>query len=398
MIRRGLFGGTFDPIHSGHMALVEAVSRALDLKEVWLMPASVPPHKLKGHMACGEDRLAMCRLAAREVPGVQVSDMELKRGGASFTADTLDALTAAYPDTRWHLFVGADMFLTIDTWHRFADIAAMAVLCTVPRDGVTAEQLQRAAARLSEMGADCRVVDMPPVDISSTDVRRRAQEGEPLTGLVPPAVEEYIAAHGLYKETLPPLPADGQILEILRGRLKNKRFLHSLAVAEEAARLAAKYGADPAKAKTAGLLHDIMKNTDPAEQLQILEKYGILLTPVERSAEKLYHAMSGAVFIEKVLGIADRDILDAVRYHTTGRAGMSLFEKVLYLADFTSADRDYDDVAVMRRLVEKSMDEAMAYALAYTIRELTEKQAPVHPDTVAAYNEIMLQRAKGAGE
>ena len=396
MIRRGLFGGTFDPIHCGHLALIRALSAALDLREVWLMPASVPPHKLKGYMAAGEDRLAMCRLAAGECPGVQVSDLELKRGGASFTADTLDALTAAWPDTRWHLFVGADMFLSIDTWHRFSDIAAMAVLCTVPRDGVTAEQLRQTAARLEKLGAECRVVDMPPVDISSTEIRRLVEAGEPVTGLVPPSVEAYIRQRGLYKENRTPLPAESQILEILRGRLKPKRFAHSLAVAAEAVRLAEKYGADPAKAKTAGLLHDIMKNTDPAEQLQILEKYGILLTPVERSAEKLYHAMSGAIFIEQVLGVADREILDAVRYHTTARAGMGLLEKVLYLADFTSADRDYDDVQVMRRLVDESMDKAMAYALTYTIRELTEKQAPIHPDTVEAYNEIMLTAGKGA--
>lgn len=196
----------------------------------------------------------------------------------------------------------------------------------------------------------------------------------------------------LYSGEGSPLPPDEQIVEILRRRLKPKRFVHSLAVAEEAVRLARRYGADPVKAKTAGLLHDIMKNTDPDDQLQMLAEFGILMSDVERSAEKLYHAMSGAAFAEHILGVNDREILDAVRYHTTARGGMSLLEKVLYLADFTSADRRYDDVDVMRRLVDEDMDAAMAYALSYTIRELLEKESAVHPDTIAAYNECMLAR------
>jgi len=181
----------------------------------------------------------------------------------------------------------------------------------------------------------------------------------------------------------------------LRRRLKPKRFDHSLAVAEEAVRLATRYGADVQKARTAGLLHDVMKNTPPADQLQVLDNYGIAMSEVERGAEKLYHAMSGAAFAEHVLGITDRDILNAVRYHTTARAGMSLLEQVLYLADFTSADRDYDDVDVMRRLVDVSMEDAMAYALAYTIKDLVKKKKPIHPDTVAAFNEVTM---KGDGE
>lgn len=390
--RCGLFGGTFDPIHNGHLALVKTLSDELSLDSVVLMPTHVPPHKLKADLAAAQHRLAMCRLAAAECRGVEVSDWEIQQGGASFTADTLDALSAAHPDTEWFLFVGADMFMTLDTWWRFEDIAKMATLCTVPRDDVSREALLRRAEQLTEKGARCVVAGMPPYDVSSTEIRRRVKAGEGLDGLVPLCVEEYIMREHLYSGEGSALPPDEQIVEILRRRLKPKRFVHSLAVAEEAVRLARRYGADPVKAKTAGLLHDIMKNTDPADQLQILSEFGILMTDVERSAEKLYHAMSGAAFAEHILGVKDREILDAVRYHTTARGGMSLLEKVLYLADFTSADRRYDDVDVMRRLVDEDMGEAMAYALSYTIRELLEKESAVHPDTIAAYNECMLAR------
>ena len=188
---------------------------------------------------------------------------------------------------------------------------------------------------------------------------------------------------------------DEQFIEIIRGRLGEKRFRHSLAVADQAQRLAELYGADPKKARTAGILHDILKDAAPEEQLQILHDFGILLDNVEQGARKLWHARAGAVFIERVLGVDDRELLDAVRYHTTARAGMTPLDRVLYLADFTSADRDFPDVDVIRSLALKDEQEAMAYALGYTIRELLDKQEAVHPDTVAAYNETMIRRRKG---
>ena len=177
--------------------------------------------------------------------------------------------------------------------------------------------------------------------------------------------------------------------EILRGRLKEKRYIHSLAVADEAERLAIKYGCDPEKAYLAGLLHDITKNTNPEEQLKILDSFGIMLDGISKNSQKLWHAVSGAAYIKYVLGINDNDIINAVRYHTTAKRDMTKFEAVLYLADFTSRDRDYDDVDVMRELVNRSMEEAFEYALSYTVCELVEKKSQIHPDTMDAYNQIV---------
>ncbi len=179
--------------------------------------------------------------------------------------------------------------------------------------------------------------------------------------------------------------------QILEKRLKPKRYHHSLCVADEAMRLARKYGCDCEKAYLAGLLHDITKNATEDEHLQIFNQFGIMLNDVEKNAEKLMHAISGAAYIENILGIKDIDVITAVRYHTTARANMSLLEKVLYLADFTSADRDYDDVDVMRQKVEISIDAALDYALTYTINDLISRKKPLHLDTVMAYNEILLK-------
>ena len=127
--RVAVFGGTFDPIHEGHVQLALQFARRLKLDEVLLVPTFVPPHKLKADMAAAEDRLAMCRLVAAAHPKLKVSDMEITRGGASFTVDTLETLEGQYPGTEWYLITGADMFLTLGTWWRFEDIAELAVLC-----------------------------------------------------------------------------------------------------------------------------------------------------------------------------------------------------------------------------------------------------------------------------
>lgn len=182
--------------------------------------------------------------------------------------------------------------------------------------------------------------------------------------------------------------------KILQERLTPKRYHHSLCVADEAVRIAAKYGGDTEKAYLAGLLHDITKNASEEEHLHIFREFDIMLNDIEKNAEKLWHAISGAAYIEHMLGINDTEIITAVRYHTTARKNMTQLEKILYLADFTSADRDYDDVDIMRQKLEISMEDALQYALSYTINDLVSRDKPLHLDTVEAYNENALKGNK----
>ena len=178
---------------------------------------------------------------------------------------------------------------------------------------------------------------------------------------------------------------------LLKNRLNEKRYHHSLCVADEAKFLAVKYGADPEKAFTAGLLHDITKNAPTEEHLKLFKDYNIELSDIEKSSEKLWHAVSGAVYVKFVLGINDEEIISAIRYHTTAKQDMTLLEKVLYIADFTSLDRDYDDIDVIRALSRESLDKAMKYALSYTINELVDKGVAIHNDTFFAYNQSVIK-------
>lgn len=176
-------------------------------------------------------------------------------------------------------------------------------------------------------------------------------------------------------------------ITLLQSRLSEKRFRHSLAVADEALRLAKKYSCDPEKAFEAGLLHDICKDTDPNEQLKLMEQFGIMLDNVEKGEPKLWHAMAGAAYIQHVLKLEDPEIISAVRYHTTARAGMSLLEKIIFLADFTSSDRDYDGVAQLRQAVDCGLDTAMYEALCFSVEDLKQRGRQVHHDTLEAFLE-----------
>ncbi len=183
-----------------------------------------------------------------------------------------------------------------------------------------------------------------------------------------------------------------------KGRLTEKRFYHSQCVAECAAQLAARYGADVEKARLAGILHDIMKDTDVEEQLKIMEQFGIMLTEAQRHSTKLWHALSGAAYIEHVLGVGDREIVDAVACHTGGKSGMGLLDKVLFVADYISADRDYPGVERMRELAGSSLEEAIVEGVAFTVQEKTGERFTLDPQSICAYNEALWaleERRKG---
>lgn len=179
-------------------------------------------------------------------------------------------------------------------------------------------------------------------------------------------------------------------IDILKERLSPYRLHHSLEVAKSAKYLAEKYGYDAEKAYLAGLLHDITKEADAEETFAFAEKYALCMTQLEKDNKKLWHAITGAGYIKNELEIEDDEIITAVRYHTTGRAGMSLAEKILFTADFISSDRSYNGVESMRQKAEISLETAMLEGLEFTITELIEKHAPVHPDTLDAYNDIII--------
>lgn len=196
----GILGGTFDPIHLGHLHMAEAVYNSLKLEKIIFIPAFVPPHKIGWDYAPATDRYAMTKLAVKPYPHFTVSDIELRRNGVSYTVDTLRELRSLYPEQKLHFIVGADSVVQLHTWNSIYEMLDLATFVAAGRPGYAGVRAEVVRNLGVEAAAKIILLHTPEYDISSTDIRNRIRERASLDGLVPPAVEKYIYDHGLYRK------------------------------------------------------------------------------------------------------------------------------------------------------------------------------------------------------
>lgn len=384
MARVGIFGGTFNPIHKGHISLAKQLGSACQLDRIVLMPTNCPPHKRPPQLADNADRLAMCRLAARGETNIEVSSLEFELGGKSYTVRSLKEYKKRFPQDDLFLLIGSDMIFTFDLWKDYQEILRIATVAAGARREREYEAMREKA---NALGGNIRVEQVNVFPMSSTQIRLRIAQGLQYGTYLAPAVAQYIQQHHLY---LSPDSILAEIRPIAKELLSKKRLYHSECVAAQAKQLAHRFGGDVRRAELAGMLHDIMKNQSDKSLLQMLEDHGIILSKVEQSSPQIWHSIAGAAYCCRELGIADAEIVNAVRYHTTARAGMSLLEKIIYVADCISQDRKYDGVKQQRYLAKQSLDQAMLYSLKYNIARLSLMQKPLHPDTINAYHEMLF--------
>ena len=391
----GIFGGTFNPPHNGHVTLARAAAEQLALDRLLIMPACVPPHKPLPDRVTPQQRYAMAALMAAPVGRcAQASDIELHRTGKSYTSDTLQTLHEQYPDAELWLLMGSDMFLSLHTWHEPEVICALAHIAAFSRveEDIRAAMERQKQTLEQQYRAEVALLNNPQlIELSSTDVRAALAAGRG-SELVPEAVWGYIRREHLYgtQADLKHLTVE-ELRPIAMSYLKPKRMPHVLGTAEEAARLARRYGADETQARVAGLLHDCTKKLDMAEQLALCGQYGIVLDPLEQKALKLLHAKTGAAIARHVYGVDDA-VYQAILYHTTGRAGMSLLEKILYLADYIEPSREFandPDVVRLRETVYEDLDRGLLLGLTMTIDEMVGMGNPVHHDTLDARDDLI---------
>lgn len=394
-MRIGIFGGTFNPPHNGHVTLARAAAEQLALDRLLIMPACVPPHKPLPDRVTPQQRYAMAALMAAPVGRcAQASDIELHRTGKSYTSDTLQTLHEQYPDAELWLLMGSDMFLSLHTWHEPEVICALAHIAAFSRveEDIRAAMERQKQTLEQQYRAEVALLNNPQlIELSSTDVRAALAAGRG-SELVPEAVWGYIRREHLYgtQADLKHLTVE-ELRPIAMSYLKPKRMPHVLGTAEEAARLARRYGADETQARVAGLLHDCTKKLDMAEQLALCGQYGIVLDPLEQKALKLLHAKTGAAVARHVYGVDDA-VYQAILYHTTGRAGMSLLEKILYLADYIEPSREFandPDVVRLRETVYEDLDRGLLLGLTMTIDEMVGMGNPVHHDTLDARDDLI---------
>ncbi len=378
----GIYGGTFDPPHWGHITAARAAMEQLGLDKLVLIPDRVPPHKaLPEGSASPEQRLEMAALATAELGRrAEVSDRELRRSGPSYTSDTLAELRREHPeDTLW-LLMGSDMFLSLQTWHAPEEIMALARIAPFSREAE--DESAAFAAQQSRLerayGAQIRIVQNPEVrELSSTEVRAALAAGRG-SDLLPPAVYGYVLREHLYgtHKALTGLTPD-ELRPIALSYLKPKRMPHVLGTEQEAVRLVRRYGGDETQARIAALLHDCTKKLDMAQQLALCEKYGIMLDELEQKALKLLHSKTGAAIARDVFGVEDA-VYDAILYHTTGKPDMTRLEKIIYLADYIEPTRDFPGVDELRKTVYEDLDKGLLMGLTMTIQEMEEMGNPVH--------------------
>ncbi len=194
----GVLGGTFNPPHNGHINLAQQWRRRLELDKFLIIPTGTPPHKEPSEVSA-QMRLEMCKLAAEDSQGLlEASDFEVRRKGKSYSVITLSALKSAFPDSEIYMVMGADMFVTLESWHDFDTLRKLAVFCTMPRSGVSADDLVRHCRHLSDVGCRGIVADEKELDISSSRIRDMVKNSAPIDGLVPKRVKQYIYQHHLY--------------------------------------------------------------------------------------------------------------------------------------------------------------------------------------------------------
>lgn len=359
MKRLLIYGGSFNPPHIGHADALRCARKELDPDRTLVIPGAVPPHK---QPAAGSPdssiRLELCRLAFGKLPGVEVSDMELQRGGISYSVDTLEALREQYPGWELIFLMGTDMLLSLPAWHRPERIMELATVAVLPREKGETEEIERFAEQLRrEYGAKVRIVSKRPLPLSSTEVRAALPER---------GGREYLRgdvyADIIRRRCYGARPELAWLREDSGRFLKKKRIPHVRGCEQTAAELAVIHGADPDTAAEAAILHDVTKKLSEDEQLRLCEKYDIIMDTAERAEPKLWHAITGAAFARAQYG-ADEAVCTAIRWHTTGRAGMSTLEKIIYLADTIEPNRDYPGVEELRQTARADLDEAMIRAL-----------------------------------
>ncbi|MCI8414021.1 MAG: nicotinate (nicotinamide) nucleotide adenylyltransferase [Ruminiclostridium sp.] len=394
----GIYGGTFDPPHLAHLAAARVAMEQLELDRLLIIPDQEPPHKgLPADAASPQQRLEMADLIADGLgPRAEASDLELRREGVSYTADTVEQLHESYPNDELWLLMGTDMFLTIENWYqpeRIFQYAGIAAFSRSHED--TGEMFQEQSENLQRrFQARTKIVDLPQVmELSSRDLRRMLAS-EWNGGNVDPGqflwtpVYGYILREGLFgtKADLKHL-SDKHLRAVSYSMVKAKRLPHIQGTEEEAVRLAKHWGVDPERARRAAILHDCTKYWSLEEQVACCDKYGIQLDEMERTGVKFLHSKTGAAMAKYVFGEPD-DVYDAIFCHTTGKPGMNTFEKILYLADYMEPSRDFEGVEELRRLVYEDLDKAMIYGLEMTVEELKEKGAIVHPNTKGTLDEL----------
>jgi nicotinate-nucleotide adenylyltransferase len=379
-VKLGILGGSFNPVHLGHLFLADMALVTLKLDTVVLIPAYRSPFKLEaeGMESGADDRMAMLTAAVCGDVRLAIDDCEIRREGVSYTIDTLEDIIARYmPSEKPSLIIGDDLAGDFPKWHKSEKLLKLA-------DIVVARRLNSAAV---DYPFAHKIIQNEVMNISSHAVRRMVKEGGGWRSLVPSGVRAIIEDKQLYGYSRPPSSEDCTQENILRieaaarRALSTERFLHSRNTALLARELCRRFGIDPLAGYLAGIAHDLAKQTDGKQMLKLAEKDGGEITEIEKNKLNLLHGRAAAVLLKESFCINNKDVLEAVAVHTSGSENMGPLAKVIYIADKTEVSRNIDP-ALRKMCYEDSLDSILLAVLNKTISKLKSKKLELSADTL----------------
>lgn len=358
MRKIGILGGTFNPIHNGHIAIAKYAMEEYHLDKVIFLTSGNPPHKRNEKILDAKIRHIMVKRAIGGISDFEACDWEVNRSEYSYTLNTLLHFKSIFPADEIYFIVGGDSIRDFNTWYKPEQILKLCTLLYYDRDNT----LQCSFAKK---------IHGSSIDISSTDIRRAVSENRDINSLVPQIVAEFIKRNELYN-----IPQDFH--EKLRSMLHPKRYIHSIGVSKTAEELACIHGADPEKARIAGLLHDNAKNMD--NQLLRCEDLEAEIDDTERRNPHLLHAKLGSETAKCIFGITDSEIISAIRWHTIGKENMTLLEKIIFVADLVEPGRTFPDAKELREIAYQDLDRTLCECVKATISVNKQRNAEIHPN------------------
>lgn len=382
MEKIGIFGGTFDPPHSGHIEAAKYAMQVLHLDKIIWLPCSCSPGKTEALPASTpEQRLEMTRLALAGLQRMEAQDWDIVRGGETYTDETISAARSHYPTGEFFLLIGSDIFCTTHRW-RNIEIICNQITFVVFHRGMPKEK-ENIALQIQKLQCyEAKVIVLEnPVNLISSTQLRRLVAFDAARDYLTDEVNDYILKRGLYDSVKNWKNLTMEALEPIVVRLLNpNRVKHVLGVRDTAEKMAIHWGVDPTDAARAGLLHDITKALDGPLQLTLCDAYGKILSDFSRRYPKTLHALTGSLVAERIFG-ENKAVVDAICCHTTGKAAMSDLEKIIYIADYMEPNRDFPGVEKLRELAFTDLTAALQLGLEMTLEHLHNQGSEVSPES-----------------
>ena len=365
-MKTAIFGGSFNPLHNGHIALCRKAAKEYSFDKIVLLPSNNPPHK--NDDISFDIKLEMLSELKKD-PLFEICELEGKDDKVHYAVDMIPKLKEIYGDFIY--LIGGDSMRDFDRWKSPEVIAASIPILVAGRGNISLNEI---ADKYNRIGGDIRIMTFD-YDISSQRIRGMCELGEEISDYVTKPTKDIINKYNLYSEYK-------KLLGRIKERLDEERYEHTVGVALEALKLNEQVGLPFKKVFTAAILHDIAKN----------EKTPVYNIPKDVVGTKVMHAFSGAEIAKREFKITDEEVINAIKYHTTAKENMSELEMIIYLADMIERNRKYPEVAELRKLSYKDYKSGFIKGLTLTYEYLIDNKTKIYKLTKEAYDFYALKQ------